>query len=175
MIDEMQRKWYGHGVLMILATLVGGLGYWIFLLGGFEIVPGFIVKIALPGTADGWRRAHSGPAMNGLMVIAVAAVLPSLGFSLNKARWLGWLVVADGWSNVVFYFFGNLAVNRGLSFGPNVFGESSVYAVIALAPAYLFGVIAMGVLAIIGWQGVRSVSGGRSAAASGGAPLRSAP
>lgn len=168
MMESLQKKWFGHGVLMILATLVGGLGYWIFLLGGFEIVPGFIAKISLPGTADGWRRAHTGPAMNGLMVIAVAAVLPRLGFSLAKARWLGWLVVADGWSNVVFYFFGNLAVNRGLSFGPNVFGESSVYAVIALAPAYLFGVIAMGVLAIIGWQGVRGDAAGRDAAAAPG-------
>lgn len=174
MINELQRKWFGHGVLMILATLVGGLGYWIFLLGGFEIVPGYIVEISLPGTADGWRRAHTGPAMNGLMVIAVAAVLPVLGFSPNKARWLGWLVVADGWANVVFYFFGNLAVNRGLSFGPNVFGESSVYAVIALAPAYLFGVIAMGVLAIIGWQGVRSTSGDHTPSASSTAPPRSA-
>lgn len=162
MINELQKKWFGHGVLMILATLVGGLGYWIFLLGGFELVPGYILNISLPGTADGWRRAHTGPAMNGLMVIAVAAVLPVLGFSETKARWLGWLVVADGWSNVIFYFFGNFAVNRGLSFGPNVFGDSSIYSVIALAPAYLFGVIAMGVLAIIGWQGVK---GGRSGSA----------
>jgi styrene-oxide isomerase len=155
MTNDMQRQWYGHGVLMILATLVGGLGYWMFLLGGFELVPGYILQFQLPGTADGWRRAHTGPAMNGLMVIAVAAVLPTLGFTAKKSWWLGWLIVADGWSNVVFYFFGNFAVNRGLSFGPNVFGEGSVFGVIALAPAYLFGVLAMGVLAIIGWQGVR--------------------
>lgn len=157
MMNDMQKQWYGHGVLMILATLVGGLGYWIFLLGGFELVPGYILHFQLPGTADGWRRAHTGPAMNGLMVIAVAAVLPTLGFTAKKASWLGWLIVADGWSNVIFYFFGNFAVNRGLSFGSNVFGEGSIAGVIALAPAYLFGVIAMGVLAIIGWQGVRSV------------------
>jgi hypothetical protein len=157
MTHESQKQWFGHGVLMILATLVGGLGYWMFLLGGFELVPGYILHFQLPGTVDGWRRAHTGPAMNGLMVIAVAAVLPSLGFTANKAKWLGWLIVADGWSNVIFYFFGNFAVNRGLSFGPNVFGEGSAFGVIALAPAYLFGVLAMGVLAIIGWQGVRTV------------------
>lgn len=169
MSNDLQKQWYGHGVLMILATLVGGLGYWIFLLGGFELVPGYILHFQLPGTADGWRRAHTGPAMNGLMVIAVAAVLPTLGFAARKSWWLGWLIVADGWSNVIFYFFGNFAVNRGLSFGPNVFGEGSVFGVIALAPAYLFGVIAMGVLAIIGWQGVR---GARKAQAPSGALAR---
>jgi len=157
MSNDTQRQWFGHGVLMILATLVGGLGYWIFLLGGFELIPGYILHFQLPGTTDGWRRAHTGPAMNGLMVIAVAAVLPTLGFSATKEKWLGWLIVADGWSNVLFYFFGNFAVNRGLSFGPNVFGEGSVFGVIALGPAYLFGVLAMGVLAIIGWQGVRTL------------------
>jgi styrene-oxide isomerase len=158
---EVQKQWYGHGVLMIFATLVGGLGYWIFLIGGFEIVPGYIFSIQLPGTAEGWRRSHTGPAMNGLMVIAVAAVLPSLSFSEKKAHWLGWLIVADGWANVIFYFFGNFAVNRGLSFGPNVFGEGNLFSFIALAPAYLFGVIAMFVLAIIGWQGVKVGLGGR--------------
>lgn len=153
--DRLQRRWYGHGVLMILATLLGGVGLWMFLLGGFELLPGHILSFQLPGSAEGWRRAHSGPALNGLMVIAVATVLPSLGFTERKARWLGWLVVADGWANVVFYFFSNLAANRGLSFGPNVFGEGSWAGVVALAPAYLFGVIAIGVLAVIGWQGVR--------------------
>jgi len=160
MMNLVQKQWYGHGVLMILATLLGGVSYWVFLLGGFELVPGYILNFQLPGTADGWRRAHTGPAMNGLMVIAVAAVMPALGFTERKANWLGWLVVADGWSNVIFYFFGNFAPNRGLSFGPNSFGDGSIFGIIALAPAYFFGVIAVGVLAIIGWQGVRVARNG---------------
>jgi hypothetical protein len=156
MLTAAQRRWYGHGVLMIFSTLLGGLGLWMFLVGGFELVPGYILSFQLPGSAEGWRRAHTGPALNGLMVIAVALVLPAMKFSEVKATRLGWLIVADGWANVVFYFFSNFAPNRGLSFGPNVFGEGTIYGVIALGPAYLFGVIAMGVLAIIGWQGVRS-------------------
>jgi len=158
MLTNVQRQWFGHGVLMILATLLGGVGLWMFLLGGFELMPGYIVQFQLPGTADGWRRAHTGPALNGLMVIAIALVLPALNFDNKKAKWLGWLVVADGWANVIFYFFSNFAVNRGLSFGPNVFGEGSAFGVIALGPAYLFGVIAVVVMAIIGWQGVRASS-----------------
>jgi styrene-oxide isomerase len=160
MSNELQKRWYGHGVLMILATLLGGVGYWMFLLHGFELVPGTILHFDLPGTADGWRRAHTGPAMNGLMVIAVAAVLPALDFSEAKARMLGWFIVADGWANVCFYFAGNFAPNRGLSFGANSMGDANIFSVIALGPAYLFGVIAVGVLATIGWHGVRSVSRG---------------
>lgn len=155
MLNEVQRKWYGHGVLMILCTLLGGVGLWMHLVGGFELVPGYILHFQLPGTDDGWRRAHIGPALNGLMVIGVALALPALGFAEKKAKLLGWLVVADGWANVIFYLFSNFAPNRGLSFGPNHFGEASLYGVIALGPAYVFGVIAIGVLAIIGWQGVR--------------------
>lgn len=156
MLSNVQKQWYGHGVLMILCTLLGGVGMWMFLMGGFEVVPGYILHFQLPGTADGWRRAHVGPAMNGLMVIGVALVLPAMNFAEKKAKLLGWLVVADGWANVVFYLFGNFAENRGLSFGPNHFGEASLNGVIALAGAYLFGVIAIGVLFVIGWKGVTS-------------------
>eukprot|EP01136_Pigoraptor_vietnamica_P017750 Opistho-1_new@63349 len=78
MLSSMQKQWFGHGVLMILATLLGGVGLWMFLVGGFEIVPGYILHFQLPGSAEGWRRAHAGPALNGLMVIAVALVLPAL-------------------------------------------------------------------------------------------------
>lgn len=152
MLEATQRRWFGHGVLMMLATLLGGVGLWMHLVGGFELVPGYIVHFSLPGTEAGWVRAHTGPVLNGLMVIGVALVLPRLDFAERTARRLGWLIVADGWANVIFYIFGNFAPNRGLSFGPNHFGEASIYGVIALAPAYLFGAIAVVVLSIIGWR-----------------------
>lgn len=152
MLEATQRRWFGHGVLMMLATLLGGVGLWMHLVGGFELVPGYIVHFSLPGTDAGWARAHTGPVLNGLMVIGVALVLPRLDFAERTATRLGWLIVADGWANVIFYIFGNFAPNRGLSFGPNHFGEASIYGVIALGPAYLFGAIAVVVLSIIGWR-----------------------
>lgn len=87
-----------------------------------------------------------------MMVIAVAVVLPRLDFRTARTRLLGWLVMLDGWANVVFYFFGNFAPNRGINFGPNKFGATNIYAVIAFAPAYLFGVLALIALAMIGWR-----------------------
>ena len=68
----LQRVMIGHGALMIATALLGGVGLWMFLLGGFEIIPGYIIHFQLPGSAEGWRKAHSGPVLNGLMVIGIA-------------------------------------------------------------------------------------------------------
>jgi styrene-oxide isomerase len=93
--------------------------------------------------------------MNGLMVIAVAFILPLLSFTPKWARIWGLIVVLDGWSNTGFYFFGNFAPNRGLNFTANRFGEANVFSVLALAPAYLFGVLVMIALFAIGWQALK--------------------
>lgn len=116
-MKTFQRKMYGHGVLMIFFTLVFGVFLWMNLVGGFELVPGYIIQFHIPGTPEGWAKAHVGPALNGMMVIAVALVLPRLDFPTQKAKRLGWIVILDGWSNVVFYFFGNFAPTRGASRG----------------------------------------------------------
>jgi len=79
----------GNGALMIFSALVGGLGLWMFLLGGFELIPGYVLEFQLPGTADGWRRAHTGPVMNGLMVIAIAFGLPLINITEQTAKILG--------------------------------------------------------------------------------------
>lgn len=115
MLNEIQKKWYGNGVLMILCTLLGGVAYWVHLIGGFELCPGYILQFQLPGTDEGWRRAHIGPALNGLMVIGISLVLPTLGFAQKKAKMLGWLVVADGWANVTFFFSATLHPIVGLA------------------------------------------------------------
>lgn len=159
MSSELQRKMAGHGILMILCTLLFGVGLWMNLVGGFEIVPGYILHFDVPGTPDGWRRAHTGPALNGMMVIAVALVLPMVGFPEKTASRLGWIIVGDGWANVGFYLFGNFTPNRGLSFGPNRFGAADVFSTLALGPAYLFGVLAIGALFMIGMQAFKATSG----------------
>ena len=156
MTKSLQRKMAGHGILMIFCTLLFGVGLWMHLVGGFEIVPGYILHFSVPGTPEGWARAHAGPALNGMMVIAVAFVLPMLDFTDKAAARLGWIIVADGWSNVGFYFFGNFTPNRGLSFGDNRFGAGDIFSALALGPAYLFGVLALIALAIIGLKAFRA-------------------
>lgn len=152
MTNDLQRKMCGHGILMIFCTLLFGVGLWMNLVGGFEIVPNHIVHFAVPGTPEGWARAHVGPALNGMMVITVSFVLSMLGLAPRLAATLGWIVVADGWANVGFYFFSNFTANRGLSFGPNHFGDANLFSALALGPAYLFGGLAMAALFVIGWK-----------------------
>lgn len=152
MRSNLQRKMAGHGILMIFCTLLFGVGLWMHLVGGFEIVPGYILHFNVPGTPEGWARAHAGPALNGMMVIAVAFVLPLLDFSEKAATRLGYIIVLDGWSNVGFYFFGNFTPNRGLSFGDNKYGAGDIFSSLALGPAYLFGVLALVALFIIGMR-----------------------
>jgi styrene-oxide isomerase len=151
-MQTFQRKMYGHGVLMIFFTLLFGVFLWMNLVGGFELYPGYIIQFHIPGTAEGWARAHVGPALNGMMVIAIALVVPRLDFPETKVKRLAWIVILDGWSNVIFYFFSNFAPTRGLSFGSNHFGQTNVFGIIALAGAYLFGVLALVALGIIGWR-----------------------
>jgi styrene-oxide isomerase len=158
MNKSLQRKLAGHGILMIFCTLLFGVGLWMHLVGGFEIVSGYILHFTVPGTPEGSARAHAGPALNGMMVIAVAFVLPMLDFSEKAANRLGWIIVADGWSNVGFYFFGNFTPNRGLSFGDNRFGAGDIFSALALGPAYLFGVLALIALAIIGLKAFRGAT-----------------
>ena len=163
MNNKLTLKMSGHGILMIFCTLLFGVGLWMNLVGGFEIVPGYILQFSVPGTPEGWARAHTGPALNGMMVIAVAFVLPMLGFTEKLAARLGWIIVADGWANVVFYLFGNFTPNRGLSFGDNHFGPSDIFSVIALGPAYFFGVLAMIARLVIGRQALKAATGGTRA------------
>jgi len=155
MNNELQQRMSGHGIFMIFSTLLFGVFLWMNLVGGFEVIPGYIVHFNIPGTPEGWAKAHTGPALNGMMVIAVAFVLPMLDFTQKMANRLAFIIVADGWANVGFYFFGNFTPNRGLSFGDNKYGEGDIFSALALGPAYLFGVLALGALFIIGRQALK--------------------
>ena len=162
MANELQFRMSGHGILMIFSTLLFGVFLWMNLVGGFEIVPGYILHFNIPGTPEGWARAHTGPALNGMMVIATAFVLPHLKFTEQKAKILGYIVVLDGWANVGFYFFGNFSANRGLSFGDSRLGPGDIFSTLALGPAYFFGVLALIALFIIGLQAFKVAKSGAS-------------
>lgn len=141
---RLQKVMVGHGALLMFFALVAGLGLWVSQVGGFELIPGSIIAFTIPGTPEGWAMAHRGTPMNAIMVIAFALVLPSLGLAEKAEKWLAWIIVGAGWANTLFYYFGNFSQNRGLTFGDNRFGPGSIESIIALAPAYLFGVLSMG-------------------------------
>jgi hypothetical protein len=148
----VQRKMIGHAALILLVAFAGGVGLLISLLGGVELVPGHVIPMAIAGESATWARAHVGGLLNALLIIAVAAILPVLGFSAGSAARLGRMLIGTGWANTLFYWAALYAANRALSFGPNRFGEGNWASVIGLAPALLFVFVAIAASVMIARQ-----------------------
>ena len=134
-LTKIQRRLVGHGLIVILMAMFAGFVLGFSLVGGLETSPGNIEPLAIPGTTAGWARMHVGCVTNGLMLIALAFVLPRIGFAVRTQGLLSWTLVAIAWVNTLFYLFGNLSPNRGLTVGANQFGESSALGLLAMVPA----------------------------------------
>ncbi|PWR17540.1 hypothetical protein DKG74_21070 [Zavarzinia aquatilis] len=152
----MQKVMVAHGVLLMFFALLAGLGLWVKLVGGFEFIPGTITAFDIPGTADGWAKAHRGTPMNALMVMAFALVLPYLGFSRKAQTWIAVIIVGAGWANTIFYYFANFSDNRGLTYGDNAFGPGTLSSFIALFPAAVFGAASMAATLYMAWKILQS-------------------
>ncbi len=147
-MEKLQRIMLGHGMLVVLVAMMAGFMLMFSLLGGFEIWPGRTLEFAVYGTAEGWVRAHSGGAMNGLLVIAMALALPKLNLSERMQKWTAYGFVYVAWSFTLFYWFGNAAGNRALSIGDNVFGASDIFGVLGFLPGLPSVVIVVVLLAV---------------------------
>jgi len=152
-MDRLQRVMLANGMLVILVAMLAGFMLMFSLLGGFELWPGTALTFSVYGTPEGWVRAHSGGAMNGLLVIAIGLALPKLGLSGAMQKFTAWGFIYVAWSFTVFYWFGNAAGNRALSIGDNALGQSDVYGIIGFLPGLPSVIIVMVLLAV----GARSV------------------
>ena len=139
----------GNGLLVLLVAMLAGFGLGFSLTGGIELYPGYVVPLEMPGTTDGWARMHTGAITNGLLVIVVALLMPGLGLAERSQRRIGWTLVAVAWANIGFYFFGNLAANRGLSLGDNRLGEASTSGTLAFLPAYIAAFVTLWLLVLL--------------------------
>ncbi len=148
-MERLQRITLSHGFLVILVAMLAGFMLMFSLLGGLEIWPGNIMPVSVYGTSEGWVRAHSGGAMNGLLVIAVGLSLPKMGMSpaLQRLTAYGFIYVA--WSFTLFYWLGNAAGNRALSIGDNPLGPSDIFGVIGFLPGLPSVVIVVLLLGLV--------------------------
>ena len=147
-MERLQQIMLGNGLLVILISMLAGFMLMFGLLGGLEVWPGKIMAIPTYGTTDGWVRAHSGGAMNGLLVMAVAFALPKLNLTPLKQRIVAYGFIYVAWSFTIFYWFGNAAGNRALTFGDNPLGKSDVFGIIGFLPALPSVVVVVVVLGI---------------------------
>ncbi len=157
--DRLQRVMLGHGLFVILVSMLAGFMLMFGLIGGFEIWPGHVLEFSVYGTTEGWVRAHSGGLTNGLLVMAVGLALPKLGIGGVKEKFVAYGFIYVAWSFTVFYWLGNASGNRALTFGDNQMGESSLISILGFLPGLpsVFLVIVVLAIAIKAvWSGTRS-------------------
>lgn len=135
-MERYQRVMIGNAFLIIVMSMLAGFMLGFGLIGGLEIYPGKIIEMPYYGTADGWGRAHTGGLTNGLLILGVALALPiiSLGEKMHKLTVWGFIYI--GWANTAFYWFGNAAASRALSFGDNPLGATNLFGAIGFGLAF---------------------------------------
>jgi|TARA_B110000908_G_scaffold164456_1_gene212518 styrene-oxide isomerase len=136
MMEKYQKLMIANAFLIIMISMLAGFMLAFGLIGGLEVYPGKIVEMPYYGSADGWARAHAGGLTNGLLIIGVALALPLISLSerMRKINIYGFIFI--GWANTVFYWFGNAAASRALSFGDNPLGASNIMGAIGFGAAF---------------------------------------
>ncbi|MCZ6892760.1 MAG: isomerase [Gammaproteobacteria bacterium] len=147
-MERLQRIMIGNGLLVVLASMFAGFMLMFLLLGGIEIWPGKIVPLSIYGTSEGWVRAHTGGALNGILVIVIALALPTLRLSPLMQRVTAYGFIYIAWSFTVFYWLGNASGNRALSLGDSPLGESDIIGIIGFLPGLPSVVLVVVLLAI---------------------------
>tara|TARA_B110000902_G_scaffold16836_1_gene19743 strand:+ start:2482 stop:2952 length:471 start_codon:yes stop_codon:yes gene_type:complete len=135
-MEKYQKLMIANAFLIIMISMLAGFMLAFGLIGGLEVYPGKIVEMPYYGSADGWARAHAGGLTNGLLIIGVALALPLISLSerMRKINIYGFIFI--GWANTVFYWFGNAAASRALSFGDNPLGASNIMGAIGFGAAF---------------------------------------
>lgn len=152
-MSRLQRVMMANGLLVILVSMIAGFMLMFKLVGGFEIWPGNILEFSVYGSSAGWVRAHSGGLTNGLLVLAIALGLPYMKVSLFQEKLLAYGFIYVAWSFTIFYWLGNAAGNRSLTFGDNQMGESSLISILGFLPG-LPSVVLVLVLLLIAAKGI---------------------
>ena len=117
MSEYQQRLLVENGALVFLLGLAAGFPFAIEILGRFELwpIPGSIT-IDMPGDLRGWRMAHLEGILNGLLLLAGAAVGPILPLTAGRARWVTGGLLICAWGNILASWLGPLSESRGLVF-----------------------------------------------------------
>lgn len=149
-----------NGAALMLLGMFSGFAFTFYLLGeiGLSPIP-FAWTVEIPGSERGWRAAHLGNILNGLMILAIATALARVRLSQTADRWVYGSLLVTGWGNAAFYLFGNLAPNRGLSLGTNRLGDGNAFGALAYVPAIAAAVCVIVALILVLNAALREVRG----------------
>ena len=142
------RRLAGHGALVVIAGLVAGFAIGFVALGGFILDPLPSARFDFPGTERGWRAMHVGSLLNGIMAVAVAAVIDRVVSAPGRRKVITGVLAFAIWANTAFYLFANFAANRGLSPWDNAAGAGNWAGAVAFIPAAVAAFITIIVMAM---------------------------
>ena len=130
---RLRRLLVAHGALVYLVGLAAGFPFAFFELGKITLwpLPG-TVTVAIPGDVRGWRMAHLEGILNGLTLLAVAAIGGELRLSARAYTVVAWALVVTAWGNTVASVLGPLTGGRGLEFGDGA-GNRVMYVLFVVA------------------------------------------
>ena len=140
MDTRLQARLVFHGATVMLLGLLLGFPFGLVILG------------SLSGSERAWRMAHLEGLLNGMLVIAIAAVAPRLRLGARQATLLAWTLLVTAYGNTVAAALGAVFGVRGLAPGGTVV-NTAVYALFMIAVATV--AIALGLVA----AGARSGGG----------------
>jgi len=152
-MERYQKLMIANGFMVMFVAMLAGFMLIFNLVGGVEVWPGKIIEFSVYGTTDGWVRAHSGGITNGMLVVIVALALPKLALSQSMNRFFAWGLIYVAWSFTLFYWIGNAAGNRSLTFGDSQLGQSDWLSIIGFLP----GVPSIFLAPIILYVGARAL------------------
>ncbi|WP_299850849.1 hypothetical protein [uncultured Roseovarius sp.] len=136
-----------HGILVMIIGLLSGFGLTFSILGQVSLSPiPFVIDVQMPSSTEAWARIHTGCLMNGLMLLAFAALLPRFAMSEHSIGKITKMFVFVAWANVLFYVFGALSPNRGLALSETPAGPANWASYIAYIPAVFAALLLLLVL-----------------------------
>jgi hypothetical protein len=121
MNERLQSTMIAHGALVFLVGMLAGFPFAFLLLGKIVLwpIPGSL-DVVMPGDVRGWRMAHLEGILNGLTLIAVAAVGARLKLSARAQQVVVWSLIVTAWGNMIASIIGPICGGRGLEFGGGV-------------------------------------------------------
>ena len=154
MSSRLQSLLVAHGALVFLLGMIAGFPFAFVLVGKVVLwpIPGSL-DWTMPGDVRAWRMAHLEGILNGLTLIAVAAIAPRLRLGDRAQRWLAWSLIVTAWGNMIASLIGPLFGGRGLEFtqgtANNVMYVLFVIAILAILLA----------MTLVAWGALRAVRG----------------
>ena len=146
-MERYQKLMMANAFLVIVISMLAGFMLGFGLIGGLEIYPGTIIEMPYYGSADGWSRAHVGGLSNGLLIIGVALAMPLIPLSEKMRKFNVYGFIYVGWANTAFYWFGNAADSRALSFGDNPLGATNILGTVGFGLAFVGALLVVWLLA----------------------------